>query len=289
MSYYYDRASREVRSEKEMGGRTLRFLYRTPVGRFFLKGLVGPGFANWEARRNDRPASRKRIAPFAAKYGVKLEEAAGPQFPNFNAFFTRKLKPGAHPVDQAPDSVIAVADAKLKVEKLTADSEFSVKGSHYTLAELLQDEEAARLFKGGSCWIYRLAMDDYHRYCYPDNGLVLKEKRIKGVLHTIRPLAHSYTKVFAENTRVWQLLETERLGKVLYCEVGAMLVGRIHDHGHRQFEKGQEKGYFGYGGSTIVLCFQEGSVQVDADIVAQNKRDLEVQVKYGEKVGECIC
>lgn len=289
MGQYYDRVSGQIHNEREVGGSTLRFLYRTAMGRLLLKRLVGPGFANWKARRNDRSASRKKIAPFAAKYGVKLEEGQLAEYPNFNAFFTRKLKVGARPVDQRPDSVIAVADAKVRVQALTEETEFSVKESHYTLAELLQDEETARLFKGGTCWIYRLAMDDYHRYCYPDSGSVVKEKRIEGILHTVRPLAHRYTKVFTENTRVWQLLETEHMGKVLYCEVGAMLVGRIHNHGHHRFVKGQEKGYFGYGASSIVVCFQADHVRADADIAEQSAQDMEVKVKYGEKVGECPC
>lgn len=211
------------------------------------------------------------------------------EFSSFNAFFTRRLKPDARPLDCSPGSVIAVADAKLQVEPLTQGNAFYVKGSRYTLAELLQDERTAQLFEGGTCWIYRLAMSDYHRYCYPDEGTLLKERHIAGVLHTVRPLAHRYTKVFAENTRTWQLLATETQGQVLYCEIGAMLVGRIHNHGRRRFVKGQEKGYFAYGASSIVLCFQRDRVKVDADIAKQNGNGLEVQVKYGEKVGECKC
>lgn len=286
MVHIYQRQSQQYIEEQEVGGKSLRFLYETIPGRLLLRALVGPQFSNWKARQNKQPKSAKKIEPFAKKYNIDLSQAEQKEFANFHEFFTRKLRPVARPIDREPNHVIAVADGKLFAYPITESGEFQIKSSRYTLRELVQDEETAKLFEGGTCLVYRLAMDDYHRYVYPDAGKKVKEQAIRGVLHTVRPLAHQYTKVFAENTRQWQLLLTETFGPVLYMEVGAMLVGKMHDHGLASFKRGEEKGYFEYGASSMVVCYQKGSIQLDADILRENEKQIEVQVQLGEKVGE---
>lgn len=289
MGMIYHRKNKQMIEEQEVGGKSLRFLYQTVLGRLILKQLVGPSFSNWKARQNSKPKSAKKIQVFVEKYQIDLTEAKKTHFDSFQDFFTRELKPEARPIHPDPNSVIAVADGKITAYPITMEGSFRIKESVYTIEELLRDKETAAAFIGGTCFVYRLSMDDYHRFIYPASGNKIKEKMIPGVLHTVRPLAHRYTKVFAENTRQWQLLETEIFGPILYMEVGAMLVGKIHDHGHLLFEKGQEKGYFEYGASSIVVCYPAGKVKVDEDIQVINQKGIEVQVRLGEKVGEFIC
>lgn len=286
MADYYNRQKGTIEKEKEVGGKAIEWLYQTSFGRLLLKLLVGPSFSNWKAKQNSKPSSAKKIADFVENYDIDLSEAEKDSFHSFNDFFTRKLKPTARPIDSNPQSVVAVCDGKLQVFPLNHQTQFTIKNSQYSLLDIIQDEMLAETFKGGYCFVYRLSMDDYHRYIYPDGGRCLTEGRIKGKLHTVRPIAHEFVSVFSENTRHWQLLATQHFGQLLYMEVGAMLVGKIQNHGHSRFERGQEKGYFEYGASTIIVCYQKDKLKVAGDILRQSRAGVEVKVKLGEKVGE---
>lgn len=285
MAVIYNRKTQETYTEAEVGGKAVAFLYETMIGRLLLKPLIHPAFSRFKALRNNTRRSARKIKPFVEKYHISLNEAEKTTFHSFNDFFTRRLRPDARPISEEEAAVIAVADSKVMTYPISKNGIFHVKKRDYTLQELICDEQVAAQFMGGTCLVYRLAMDDYHRYCYPDSGRKLAARAIPGVLHSVRPIAHQHARVFSENTRHWQLLETTHSGRVLYMEVGAMLVGKIHDHGAVSFVKGQEKGYFAYGGSSIVICYQKNHVKIDEDIVTANQRGWEVQVSYGEKVG----
>lgn len=285
MTLIYDRKLKETYTEAEVGGRVVTFLYETALGRFLLKPLLNPAFSNFKAARNNTKRSVRKIKPFVEKYHINLDEAEQTTFQSFNDFFTRRLRPDARPISEAKTTVIAVADSKLMTYSISESGVFQIKNRSYTLNELIRDTRVAEQFIGGTCLVFRLAIDDYHRYCYPDAGKKLAARMIPGMLHSVRPLAHAHARVFSENTRHWQLFETENFGRVLFMEVGALLVGRIHDHGATVFTKGQEKGYFSYGGSSIVVCYQKNQVKIAEDIAAANREGLEVRVSYGEKVG----
>lgn len=286
MPKIYNRQTKTFYEEVEVGKKSLKFLYETSLGKIILRPLIKPFFSNWKARINDTKQSVKKIQPFVKKYGIDLTESERNSFHSFNDFFTRRLQPSARPIATAENHVIAVADSKLMVYPITNEGTFNIKDQNYTLEELVRDKSVASQFQGGDCFVYRLTLDDYHRYCYPDAGKKIGGKYLRGVLHSVRPLAHRHVRVFSENTRLWQLLQTRNFGRILFVEVGAMLVGKIHDHGHTQFIKGQEKGYFAYGGSTIVVCYEKGKIILDADILSYNHNGIEVKVHYGEKVGK---
>ena len=135
--------------------------------------------------------------------------------------------------------------------------------------------------------VYRLSADDYHRYCYIDSGKLLLNKVIKGKLHTVRPIARSEN-VFCQNQREYVVLDTENLGEHIYIEVGALQIGKINNFKIHKFKKGQEKGYFSHGASTIVVIVQQERVSIDKDILEMSKKNIEVKVQYGEKVGKII-
>lgn len=135
--------------------------------------------------------------------------------------------------------------------------------------------------------IFRLCVDDYHRYCYIDDGVKNEDIFIKGELHTVNPIALEKYNIYKRNCREYTMLHTENFGDVVQVEVGAMLVGRIknrHWNTH-YFSKGEEKGMFEYGGSTVVLLFEKDTVEVDKDILANSAKGIETAVKYGEKIG----
>ena len=135
--------------------------------------------------------------------------------------------------------------------------------------------------------IFRLTVDDYHRYCYVADGIKEDNVFIQGVLHTVNPLANDYFPIYKENSREYSILHTKEFGDIVMMEVGALLVGKIVNH-HRKYRvlRGQEKGYFEFGGSTVVLLVKKNTVQIDADILENSAQNIETVVKFGEKIGE---
>jgi phosphatidylserine decarboxylase len=134
--------------------------------------------------------------------------------------------------------------------------------------------------------VFRLTVDDYHRFGFPDSGRVVSRKKIKGKLHTVSPVSRNH-KIYQENTRNVCILNTDNFGTIAYIEVGAMLVGRIRDHGDDVFAKGQEKGYFEPGGSTVIMLVKD--IKMDEDIMKQSVSGIETKVRYGERIGESLC
>ncbi len=166
-------------------------------------------------------------------------------------------------------------------KNMTAQQNFTGQGSD----PLPQAGEALR-FQNGLCLVFRLCPTDYHRFCFPDSGTWDEIIPIKGNYNTVNTFFTS-SRVHATNYREKTILHTENFGEVAFVEVGAMLIGKIVQTaecpGH--FAKGQEKGYFEYGASTIVMLLEEGRVRIDEDILAQSARGVECVVKCGEVIG----
>lgn len=136
--------------------------------------------------------------------------------------------------------------------------------------------------------IIRLTVDDYHHYCYVADGQKSANVILPGVFHTVNPAANDALPIYKENAREYTLLKTEKFGTVLMMEVGAMMVGKITNHERKAavVKKGQEKGYFEFGGSTVVLLLQHGHVRLDYDLVENSENGYETIVRMGERIGE---
>ena len=134
--------------------------------------------------------------------------------------------------------------------------------------------------------MFRLTVDDYHRYCYPDSGVKEENVHIQGIYHTVNPIAFRKHAVFRENTREYTVLHSDNFGDLVIMEVGATLVGRISNlHGARRVSRGEEKGHFDFGGSTIVVLVKPNVLRVDQDILRNNAAGCETVIKYGERIG----
>ena len=218
-------------------------------------------------------------------YGITADDCTKTSFDNFNDFFTRQRKP--QPDTTAENELPAIADSKLLALPIDENSVFSIKGVPYTTEELLEDTALAKQFVGGMCLIFRLAPTDYHRYAYPDRAKQSPSVKIRGVLHTVNPIAGTM-KVYRRNTRQFNLLKTEHFGTVVQMEVGALLVGKIINHNDAvaSVSKLQEKGYFAYGGSTVILLMQKDAVRIDEDILRHSAVGIETKVRLGERIGE---
>ena len=280
----YHRDTKEYEEIAQFGQGALAYLYGSVPGRVLLKLAVSPVVSGLYGWWNGRAASAKKIPSFIEEQGIKTEDFEEREYSSFNDFFTRKLAKGARKIDRNPENLISPADAKLLVYPIHADQKVFVKGRWYTLEELVAGRLNLADYAGGTCLVYRLCMDDYHRYHYIDDGRQKRRYRIKGKLHTVSPLSKEY-KVFKENTRVVNVLATRHFGDVIHIEVGALLVGKIYNHDHRMFCRGAEKGYFEPGGSTILQLFKKDVVLMDEDILEQSENGIETKVLFGEKVG----
>ena len=283
-----DREGNPVADSCASQGKLLGLLYGTAPGRAALKVLTKPFVSYMAGFALEHPLSTVAIPPFVLKKHIKMTDYTESRFRSFNAFFTRTVKPSARPVDMAPDTLISPCDAKLTVVPVTDDTHFTVKGADYNLASLVGCKKLASRFRGGYVLIFRLTPDDYHRYCYPDACEIGKTRTIEGELHTVNPVsAENNIKVYHRNTRQITRLKTEHFGTVLQIEVGAMFVGKIVNHPHgRRVARGIEKGYFEFGGSTIVIVLEKDKAEIDAQILENSQNGAETIVKYGSRIGQ---
>lgn len=284
--YVYNRETKNVYEEKQFKEKQLKFLCETLPGRIILKFISGRWYSRYIGKKNSKRKSIAKIKPFIEKYGIDITEYEKKEYRSFNEFFTRKIISEKRPVQKNKNILISVADSKLRYYKIEENLSIKIKNSVYTVEELLGDRQLAAEFKNGTCLVFRLTVDDCHRYCYFDTGRLMRRKHIDGKLHTIRPVAEKRHKVYCENFREYSVLITENFGKAVQMEVGALLVGKIVNMEKPEFKKGEEKGWFELGGSTIILFFQENTVKIDEDVVSNSYRGIETKVKYGERIGE---
>lgn len=287
----YDRRTGALTEEVIFEPAAMRFFYVSAFGFALTETLLKHRWAtNVYARRMHSPASRAKIKPFIESYGIDVAEIERPldSFQSFNDFFIRKLKPHARPIDRDPRSLISIADCRLIAYPITREGVYPIKASRFTVAELIGNESFARAYEGGLCLIFRLAPVDYHRFCYVDDCEHEPVQTINGFYRSVHPLSLRRMKaVFTENQRQMCTLKTANFGAVIHIDVGATGVGRIvqnHPAGGR-FVRGDEKGYFEFGGSTVILLLQAGTAVMDDDIAEYSSRGIETIVRYGERIG----
>lgn len=267
-------------------GRCLRFLYRTMPGRLILKLLTCPTVSKMAGAFMNTKISAQLISGFIRKNNMDMEQYEQGPFSSYNAFFSRKVKQGKRVVDFDDSSLISPCDSKLTAYSIDTHSKYTIKGSPYTVKQLLNDPYLAEEFSGGTCLIFRLTVDDYHRYCYLDDGIKSENIFIPGKLHTVQPIAFERYNVYKENCREYTIMETAHFGKVVQAEVGALMVGKICNHHQKQtVRRGEEKGMFQFGGSTIVVLLGKGAAVIDEEILENTSNDRETIVKLGEKIG----
>ncbi|WP_158800171.1 archaetidylserine decarboxylase [Pedobacter sp. L105] len=287
----YDRRIKKVIEENAFKVSGLLFLYQTRTGKTLMNLILKWRFISvlygmfMKSKR-----SLKQIPVFIKHYNIDLKEIKNPlnTFKSFNDFFIRELKAGSRPVDHQPEHLISPADSRLFVFPIDQAVSFPVKGYWYHLDQLVKDKELAAAYEGGWCFIYRLAPSDYHRYNYIDSGSQEKVITLNGVLHSVNPIAlKEVNNIMAKNYRELTLLKTENFGDVVHIEVGALFVGKIVQRFQSayDFKRGEEKGWFEFGGSTVIQLFKKGTILPDSDILEQSQKGIEVLVKLNEKVG----
>lgn len=266
-------------------GKIIDFLYGSPAGRALLRILISPAVSKTAGAFLDCPASACLVRPFIKKNRLDISDYPERRYHSFNDFFTRVIKPGRRTVEADISRLISPCDGKATVFELCEDAHFKVKGCDYTLESFLQSSELSSAFRGGWGILLRLTVDDYHRYIFPVSGEITARKHIKGVFHTVNPRAAAARAIYRENSREYTLIQTQAYGTVLMMEVGAMLVGRIKNLQLAEARRGDEKGYFEFGGSSVVLLLENGHFLPDTDLISHSANGEETVVKQGEAIG----
>lgn len=278
----------------------MRNLYQSPFGR----GMMATGapqkalkeLSESKGQYMDSPESVADIPNFLNSFAgnINVDEAAEPieNYKTFNQFFYRKLKPGSRPLAASEDAAVMVsaADCRLMVFQTVSDAtRLWIKGKHFSVQGLLGDETGsmATKFDGGSLVLFRLAPQDYHRFHFPVSGTLLSCTPIPGHLYTVNPIAVNATDIFTVNKRVVCLIDSPQFGHVAFVCIGATMVGSIVITAPTGefFNKGDEMGYFAFGGSTNVAVFQKDRVTYDQDLLENSNRSLETLVKMGARLG----
>ena len=274
-----------MKKQRQKGA--LGFLYTTRTGRVILKILT----ARWISRLCGAFLSCRLSKPLIKKFvrsnNINLDEYYSDDFRCFNDCFCRKIREELRPIDMDCSHLIAPCDGLLSVYPINGDTVLPIKQSRYSIPSLLQDDELAAKYHDGVCLVFRLCVNHYHRYGYIDSGKKGENVFIKGRLHTVRPIALENYPVFVENCREYTVMETENFGTVTQIEVGAMLVGKIKNHhGEHTFSRGEEKGMFLYGGSTVVVLLEKDAAKIKKEFFDATEKGEETPVTFGQHIGE---
>ena len=289
----FDRYTQQLVFEKTPCKTVLQLLYCSKLGNFLLRLFIKRA---WVSRcigfLMNSKRSKKKILPFVQKYGINLNafEKKLEDYIHFNDFFYRKFKPGQRPICPGKNNVCFPAEGRhLGFKNIDEDQHFYVKGQSLSLATLIGNKDVANMFAGGTCVISRLSPLDYHRFHFPCSGVPQKSYCVNGSLLSVHPIAlqHSF-KILGENKRWVTLLQSKRFGSILMIEVGASCVGSVTQTFTPGVEvmKGDEKGYFSFGGSTVITLFEHGRIELSDDLICCTQHGIELYAHVGDLMGQ---
>ena len=291
---FFNRYKGIKETEQVYGDWAINLLYGNSFSGKILTQLLAEShwFSRLYGEMQNSFFSKKKIKGFAQQYGIELDDFLPQQgrdeadpFANFNQFFIRRFKPAKRVFMQSPEWMPAFCEARyFGYESIDDSVSIPVKGKYLRPSSLLQNSSWAQTFEQGPMLIARLCPVDYHRFHYPDDGQVLERARAHGSLHSVNPLAlKKAPDIFIKNERVINILETAHFGKIAYIEIGATCVGKIvQSHQGHEFKRGQEKGYFLFGGSTVIVIGQKGRWIPADDIIQNTQNHLETFVRLGD-------
>ena len=285
---YIDRETGQIQIENVYGEQWLNWLYHNPVGeatlwviakRKIVTSLYGDAM--------EKPSSADKIMPFVKEYKVDLSIAQQQRFKSFNDFFIRQLKPEARPIVADSLAIASPADGKILAYENVKNSDFYIKGFRFNVDSFLNDKELSKKYENGAMIVFRLAPPDYHRYHFPVSGVTgSSNTKIDGDYYSVNPLAlRKKAEIFWLNKREYGIIKSAIFGDVAMVEVGATMVGSmIQTYTGTTVKKGQEKGYFKFGGSTVVLLFEKDKIKIDSDLLTNTQKGLETTIKMGEQI-----
>lgn len=290
---YFNRYTQEVEQEKTPGEACLKFLYKTFLGKLFLHLFFKRSFVSklfgWFMKLKN---SRKKILPFAEKYAIDLNlfEKKPHEYSCFNDFFCRKFKAGIRPINSEENTICFPTDGRhFGFQNIDESQTFTIKGRVFNLEKLLKDKNLAKQYYGGTCIISRLAPTDYHRFHFPCDGIPQASYCINGVLFSVSPIALKKNfRILGENKRWLTHFYSKKFGHIVIIEVGATCVGSVVQTylAGNPVKKGDEKGYFSLGGSTVVTLFEHDKITLSEDLKIFTQRGIELYAHMGDVLGK---
>lgn len=294
---YFNRMTGVNEIEKVYGDSFIKFLYCSEAGKKFGGVFTNKLFSKAYGAFQDLPSSHRKVKPFIEKFNIPIQDYepgsrpsldASDSYRSFNEFFIRKFKLGKRSFVPEPNRMPAFAEARyVGFDSVDEKSVYPVKGNYLLAKDLIGNDQISKIFEGGPLMIARLCPVDYHRYHYPDNGKVIEHYPIAGGFDSVNPLALKYkNQIFIQNERYVSILQTENFGRLAYIEVGAICVGKIVQthRWNKPFMRGEEKGYFLFGGSTVIVVGEKGAWKPSSDIVTNTKNGIETYLHLGQEV-----
>jgi len=297
---YIDRVTKKEEKEKVYGRVFIEILYgKNVICRFlsfFLLPLVSKisFLSHLYGSFQKSLLSRRKIKAFIQTYHIDTSEFLDPvsSFRSFNDFFIRRLKPECRPIANGNDVAILPADARyLFYSNIQKADGFVVKGKKFDLEKLIRNPCLSHKYAQGSMVLARLCPVDYHRFHFPCNCVPEQAQLINGPLYSVNPMAlKKNIDLLTENKRMITLLHTKSFGTVLYIEVGATYVGSIRQTyvPQEHYAKGDEKGYFSFGGSCLILLFEPFRIEFDHDLLEASHRNIEIRGLLGQSMGRAL-
>lgn len=293
---FYNRVTQSVEREKVYGDKMVEWLYQSNSGKALSHVICLPPISKLYGALQDTAWSKSKINPFIQNFNIPMEdylpETQNTESPysSFNQFFIRRFKEGKRPFVHAPHEMAAFSEARYYGYSSVHDDEsVPVKGACLKPKQLISHSKWEDTFHEGPLLLARLCPVDYHRFHYPDDGIILDDYRVEGLLHSVNPLAlKAKQDILITNERHVTILETKNFGKLAYIEVGAICVGKIVQSKPLQkgdsFKRGEEKGYFLFGGSTVIVIGEKGKWTPSQDILDYTKKGMETYLHLGMSV-----
>lgn len=294
---FFNRVTGKEDIEMVYGDKFIEWLYESTSGKSLSTLICKAPLSKFYGALQDLPLSQQKVAPFIKKFNIKMEDylpedgrSEKSPYSSFNQFFIRRFRPGRRPIVQAPHEMAAFSEARyFGYECVRDDETVPVKGFNLQPKALLANTKWEKTFEDGPLLLARLCPVDYHRYHYPDDGSIVDDYRVSGLYHSVNPLALKQKQdILITNERHVTIIDTVNFGKLAYIEVGAICVGKIIqskplDKG-RAFARGEEKGYFLFGGSTVIVVGEKGKWKPSADILENTKKGMETYLHLGMTV-----
>lgn len=293
----FNRYSQQQETEKVYGAAQVKFLYQDPVGKFLSPLIANRRFSQMYGHLQSTKFSARKIPAFIKQYDIDLALYKGGSlaadkvnsYASFNEFFIRQFEPGARNFVSEQQMAAPCEARYFAYEKMSESMMMPIKGAHLSASGLLGSEgvEWINTFKDGPAYIARLCPVDYHRYHYPDDGETLLSYTVTGNFDSVNPWAIAGKQdILLKNERRIAILETKNFGKLAYIEVGAVCVGKIVQSANEMnpFQRGDEKGYFLFGGSTVVVLGEAGKWRPSSDLLEKTKAGVETYVHLGDEI-----
>lgn len=287
-----NRKTGDIFEEKILGEKWIRWAYQDQRAAWiekclFQNALLSTLMGKWF----DSSLSKGKIKTTIEELEIDSSEFADSidSYRSFNDFFYRKLKADARPFNPDQRDIMSPADGRILVFPTLENNQFMpIKGYPTTLQQLIP--EKAALYHEGALAIIRLCPADYHRYHFPCDGTITSQTEIQGMYHSVNPIALARgIDVFGLNKRHYCQLQTKQAGEICFMEVGAFGVGGIVNHTlSGPVAKMDEKGYFKFGGSTVILIFEKDKIQFSSDLIENSQSGRETLVKLGESIATVL-